>query len=97
MPEKTLKQLAAALEEGKISPAEYEIALEIRRETNRAKQRKYHTPDARMRLLRVAVPKDILYGLDSLEACTGVTKQTLVELALTQFLSARGITFPVKV
>jgi hypothetical protein len=95
MPEKTLKQLAAALDEGKMSPGEYEAALETRREINRAKQRKYHTADARMRLLRVAVPKDIMDGLDSLEAGTGVTKQTLVELALTRFLSAREITFPV--
>jgi hypothetical protein len=50
-----------------------------------------------MRLLRVAVPKDIMDGLDRLESGTGVTKQTLVELALTQFLSARGITFSVNV
>jgi hypothetical protein len=97
MPEKTLKQLAEALEEGKMSSAEYETALAIRRETNRAKQRKYHMTDARMRLLRVAVPKDIMDGLDRLEACSGVMKQTLVELALTQFLSARGITFSRKV
>ena len=97
MPEKTLKQLADALDERKMSPAEYEAALERRRETNRAKQRKYHTSDARMRLLRVAVPKDVMDGLDSLAAGSGVTKQTLVELALTQFLSARGITFPVNV
>jgi hypothetical protein len=97
MPEQTLKQLADALAEGKMSPAEYEAALEIRREINRAKQRKYHTPDARMMLLRVAVPKDIMDGLGRLEAGTGVTKQTLVELALTQFLSARGITFPTNV
>jgi hypothetical protein len=97
MSEKTLKQLADALDEGKMSPAEYETALATRRERNRAKQRKYHTSDARMRLLRVAVPKDVMDGLASLEAGSGVTKQTLVELALTQFLSARGIRFPVNV
>jgi hypothetical protein len=97
MSEKTLKQLADALDEGKMSPAEYEIALDIRRETNRSKQRKYQAPDARMRLLRVAIPKEIMDGLDSLEVGTGVTKQTLVELALTQFLSAREITIPFKV
>jgi hypothetical protein len=97
MPEKPLKQLAAALDEGKMSLVEYETAIEIRREANRAKQRKYQMSDARMRLLRVAVPKDIMEGLDRLEAGSGVMKQTLVELALAQFLSARGITFPVNV
>jgi hypothetical protein len=89
MPEKTLKQLTDALNEGKVSLVEYEAALEARREANRAKQRKYQSADGYMRLLRVAVPKDIMDGLNNLEAGTGVKKQTLVELALTQFLGER--------
>jgi hypothetical protein len=94
MSEKTLSQLAQALESGEISHVEYETATVAMRQKNRAKQKKYRerikNRDSAMKLVSIAIPEAIMDGLTKLSESSGVSKRTLVELALTQFLESRG-------